>query len=184
MGLAGCVAAFVATGLVDVIGHPVGGTKDLHSVADYLFTALLIPIALCLLGALAGLRRGQGGRDGRVGLVGFRVAGAGLAAFVVCGVLTLATANPDSAGPLYPLAMLATIVGLICMSVGANRARVLPRWVMPALTVAWVFFGPIAAGGSGGGSSPVAWRGSEFVFAALGTVVAALLAGRSRAQVS
>lgn len=159
--------AFVVTALVVLVGHPVGGTARLHSTADYLFTAMLVPVALSVLGVGRALHAAQAGRDGRSGRVGLRILATGEVAFVVAAVVTLVTADPDSTGPLYPLAMLATIVGLVCMAVGAARGRVLPAWVLPALTLGWIFGGPIAAGGSAGGSAPIGFRGATLVFAAI-----------------
>ena len=175
LALLGSAAVFAAAALVDLVGHPAGGTRALQSTADYVFTALLIPIGLSLLAVLVCLRALGEGHGGRIAVVGFRIAVVGLMAFALDGVVTLATGSPDSAGPLYPLAMLATIAGLVCFAVGADRARVLPRWAMPALTAAWVFGGPVAEGASG----PLAFRGAAFIFAAVSTAVAVALARRA-----
>lgn len=178
VALLASAAFFVATALVVLIGHPVGGTARLHSVADYLFTAMLLPIAVCVAAAAWAMHVSQAGLDARAGRVGVWFLIAGEFALFVDGVATLVSANPNVAGPLYPLAMLATLVGFVSMAVGAEHARVLPRWVLPALIAAWIFGGPFAVGGSSGGSAPWGFRGAGFVFAAVAVLVAVTLSRR------
>jgi hypothetical protein len=156
------------TAIFDVVAHPHGGTAKLESTSDYVFTALLLPFVLVPLVALAALRSAQDGRDGRLGRAGFIVAAVGLVAFLPAGVLTLVTGDATSGGPLYPLAMLASLVGLVMMSIAWVGAKSLPRW-MPAMTFGWIFGGPVAEGGTPG------FRGAALILATVCVAVAATL---------
>ncbi|NJC74180.1 hypothetical protein HC031_31365 [Planosporangium thailandense] len=157
------------TAIFDVVAHPHGGTEHLGSTADYVFTALLLPFVLAALAVLAALHAAQAGRDGRLGRAGFIVAAVGLVAFVPVGVLTLVTADATSGGPVYPLAMLASLVGLVMMAIAWVRAKSLPRWILPAVTFGWIFGGPVAEGGTPG------FRGAALILAAVCAAVAVTL---------
>ncbi len=168
-GLVAMAVVAAGTAIFDVAARPRGGTEALVSVADYVFTALLIPFVLAPLAALTALRSAQQGQDGRLGTVGFVVTAIGLAAFLPCGILTLATGDATSGGPLYPLAMLSSLVGLVLMSVAWVRAKALPRWMLPTVTLGWIFGGPVAEGGTPG------FRGAALILAAICVVVAVAL---------
>lgn len=137
-------AVAVSTALVDLMGHPAGGEHELVTSADYAFTALLIPFALVPLAAVAAMHALHGRRGGRPGRVGLWLTAVGMIGFVAAAVATLISADPHSSGPIYPLAMLATIVGLGTFAVGADRARMLPRWAIPVFAAGWILGGPVA----------------------------------------
>ncbi|WP_176921351.1 hypothetical protein [Pseudonocardia oroxyli] len=142
---------------------------------DVVFTALLVPFALALLAVVLALRAAQAGRDGAAGRIGAWTTAVGVAGFVVCAVATVATGDPASTGPLYPLAMIVTLAGLVLAAVGSARAKVLSWWVVPLITLGWIFGGPVAesSGGPNGEGSPFGFPGASFILAAVYVVAAA-----------
>lgn len=109
----------------------------------------LMGLALFLLVvAIPGLRRLQGGRDGRLGRMGVRLAPAGLLALVllvVSGDLIDAAVDgsvQEVVEAAYmatgAAAVLATLVGVLCFSLGMTRARVLSSVGI------WVFLAGVA----------------------------------------
>lgn len=160
-------AAAAATALFDLFGQPSLGDR-LSTAADYTFSALLVPFALAALAVVVLLHRLQDSRDGRLGATGYLITAIGLIAFVPCAIAALATAN-DAALPSYPLAMLASLAGLILFAIGTARAGVLPRWAGLALAAGWLFGGPIAEGG------PLGFRGAALILAAVYTAIAVTL---------
>lgn len=170
--LAGAVV-FAATGLFDLATHP-STQHGLRTYKEYVFTALLIPFALAALWALTDLHTLQCGRGGRLARVGLRIAAVGLLAFIVDAIVTLASASTDTAGPLYPLAMLISLIGIGLLAAASIRASVLPRWAGPAIAIAWVIGGPVGEGGI--------LRGTALILAAVfGSVAVALPDASTRA---
>jgi hypothetical protein len=155
-----------ACALVDLLAPPSSGSH-LSTAADYAFTALLIPFVLAMLAAITMLHRMQDGRDGRLGKAGYIAASIALAAFIPCAIDSLATGNAQALGPLYILAILGSIAGLILFAIGSFRARVLPRWAGPLLPLAWLLGGPVAT---------AALRGATLILAAALTLIALTLA--------
>jgi hypothetical protein len=172
-------AVAATTAIVVLFAHPIGGAEPLQSAADYVFTALLIPFALALLAVLGALRLEQAGHDGRLGLSGLAVTAFGLAGLVVSGLITLVTADPHSTGPIYPISMLVSIIGLVLYALGSARARVLPPWIIPAITAAWILGGPLTEG-AGSAGPPFAFNGSTFILAGTYSLAALALARRER----
>lgn len=166
-----------ATGVFDLVARPHAGTDGLASARDYVFTSLLVPFAAAMAAVLFALHGMTASRDGRLGRVGLAIGGVGMLGFVVAAVLTLVTADASSGGPLYPLAMLATLVGMVLMSVGWVASRTSPRWVLPLLTVAWLFCGPVGEGTGG----PLSFRGAALILALMCATVAVALPGRATA---
>lgn len=177
----GCLVSMAVvaavTGVFDLVARPRAGTEGLVAARDYGFTFLLIPFAGAMVAVLFALHRMTGGRDGRSGQVGLVVSGVGMLGFVVAAVLTLATADASSGGPLYPLAMLATLVGMVLMSIGWVASRTSPRWVLPLLAVAWLFGGPVGEGTGG----PLSFRGAALILAVMCATVAVVLPRRATA---
>lgn len=107
--------------------------------------ALMGLAGLLFLAALPGLRRVQGGADGRSGLWGLRLTMAGLGSLVVLILsgdaidAAVSGGAQDVAEALFALvgaaAGLALLVGVVLFSVGMTRAKVFP----PAAI--WVFLG-------------------------------------------
>lgn len=139
-------AAYAASGAADLTLRPPFTDNHLHVAADYMFTALGFPFVLALLLLLASLRKLHAGRDGRLGRIGYSFAIGGLAGLTVALIASLVTADERALSPLYPLASLATFIGVVLYATAAVRARVLPRWVGPAVAAAWIVGGPIAPG--------------------------------------
>ena len=112
--------------------------------------ALMGLAGLLFLAALPGLRRLQGGADGRAGQWGLRLTMAGLAAMVVLilsGDLldaALGGSAQDVAETMFALVGVAAgvslLAGIVLFSVGMTRARVFPAAAI------WVFLGAMVLG--------------------------------------
>lgn len=174
-------AVAATTALFVLIARPLGGLAPFQSWVDAVFTALLVPFALSMLGVLVVLHSAQDGRDGRLGIAGVWTAAVGLAGFVVCGVLTLITEDPHSGGALYPLSMIVSLVGMLLFAVGSDRARVLPRLLVPVLVVGWTFGGPVAESSGGPEGSPIGFPGASLILAAVYVLLAMTLARHTKA---
>jgi hypothetical protein len=161
-------AVAAATALVDLLAPPSSGSH-LSGAADYAFTALLFPFVLATFAAITMLHRMQDGKDGRLGLAGYIAASVALAAFIPCGIDSLATGNAQALGPVYILAILGSLAGLSLFAIGSFRARVLPRWAGPLLPLAWLLGGPLATS---------AFRGATLILAAAFSVIALTLPDR------
>ena len=158
-------AVAAATALIDLLAPPSSGSH-LSTAADYAFTALLFPFVLAMIAAITMLHRMQHGEDGRAGKAGYITASVALAAFIPCGIDSLATGNAQALSPVYILAILGSVAGLILFAIGSFRARVLPRWAGPLLPLAWLLGGPAATG---------AVRGATLILAAAFTGIALTL---------
>jgi hypothetical protein len=160
-------AAAVAAGcaLVDLLAPP-SSSSHLSTAADYAFTALLFPFVLAMIAVITMLHRMQHGKDGRLGKAGYIVVSVALAAFIPCGIDSLATGNAQALGPVYILAILGSFAGLILFAIASFRAPVLPRWAGPLLPLAWLLGGPVAT---------ASFRGATLILAAAYTVIALTL---------
>jgi hypothetical protein len=98
--------------------------------------------------ALHGLHRDN---DERIGRIGLRIATAGLLALVVDSIVTIASASTDTTGPLYPLAMLTSVIGIVLLTIHWYRAGILPRWTGPTLALGWFLGATPILGSDGGG---------------------------------
>lgn len=106
--------------------------------------------------ALTGLHRRQAGRAGRLGQVGYWLIVVPFAVLAVRSAVELIVGGDVVNGPVYPIYAVVSRLGFILWGIAAYRARVLPRWLGPALALAWVIappFGPLAAFFA----NPVAW---------------------------
>jgi hypothetical protein len=155
-------AVAAACALTDLLAPPSSGSH-LITAADYTFTALLFPFVLATIAVITMLHRLQHGHDGRTGKAGYIAACVALAAFIPCGIDSLATGNAQALGPVYILAILGSFAGLILFAIGSFRARVLPRWVGPLLPLAWLLGGPVAT---------ATVRGATLILAAAYTAIA------------
>jgi len=112
--------------------------------------ALMGVALLVLLGALPGLRRLQGGRDGQLGRWGLRFTFAGLLGMVgvvlsgdVLDAALSGTAQAVAEGVwlvVAAVAALSALAGVVCFSAGLTRARVLSSLGI------WVFLGGMTLG--------------------------------------
>jgi hypothetical protein len=73
----------------------------------------------------------------------------------------------EHVGPLYPIGALVSFAGMVVLTVAAIRARVLPWWTAPLLTITWI------VGGVVGDDGPLGFKGSALLLAAAGIAVAA-----------
>jgi hypothetical protein len=124
---------FAAIGAFDIAAHP-ASEHGLHTYKEYILTATLIPAVFVVLWVLSAL---HGLHETRLGGLGLRLAAVALMALLVDGVVTLASGTTDTAGPLYPIGMFATWIGIVLLAIGWHRARAFPRWVGPALAAGW-----------------------------------------------
>jgi hypothetical protein len=138
---------FALIAVFDIAAHP-ASQHALRTYKEYVLTATIFPAAVAVLWALSALTELHR-RQTRLARAGLRVVAVALAALVADGAVTLASANTDTAGPLYPIAMLGIVVGMVLLAIDWYRARLLPRWVGPTLAVGW-FIGATPISGSVG----------------------------------
>jgi hypothetical protein len=124
-----------------------GGGERFTTPADYAGPVVFL-LGVVLTGvALAGLQCRQEGRAGRLGQVGYWLIVVPFALLVVQTAAELVVGG-EALGPLYPIGAVASRLGFILWGIAAYRAAVLPRWLGPAVALAWVIappLGPIAA---------------------------------------
>jgi len=138
--------------------------------ADYVYTLDMYPLLAGLGLVVAGICARQGG-SGRTGAI---IVGVGLLGLAVDGIGSVVGRNDQTLGPLYPIATLITFVGMVVFTVASLRARVLPWWTTPALTLGWI------VGGVVGDSGPLGFKASALLLAAAGIAIASA-ANRHRA---
>jgi hypothetical protein len=136
--------------------------------ADYLYALDMYPLLIGLGLLLAGVCARQGGR-GRTGAV---IVGVGLLGLAVDGAAAMIGGDDQTLGPLYPIATLVSFVGMIVFTVSSVRARVLPWWTTPALTIGWIVGGMVGDGG------PLGFKASALLLAAAGVAVAVAASAR------
>ncbi|MBV9810238.1 MAG: hypothetical protein JO286_23880 [Solirubrobacterales bacterium] len=154
-------AIFAAVAVFDLVAHP-ASQHALSSYKEYVLTATIFPAVAAVLWVLVALEALQSDHRERIAGIGLRVAAIGLSGLVVDAIVTLASANTDTAGPLYPIAMLATLIGIVLLAIGWHRARRLPRWIGPALAIGWFL-----------GATPIIGDGSMLILAAAFLAIAA-----------
>lgn len=154
-GIFGGVAIF------DLLEHP-ASQHALATYKEYVLTATIFPAVAAVFWVLAALEGLHGDNHERVGLIGLRVAAIGLLGLTVDAIVTLASGTTDTAGPLYPIAMLTTLIGIVLLAIGWHRARRLSRWMGPALAIGWFL-----------GATPIIGDGSMLILAAAFLAVAA-----------
>jgi hypothetical protein len=139
---------FIAIAVFDLVAHP-ADQGPLHTYKEYVQTATILPAVAAVFWVLAALQEKHASHDGRLGRLGLRVAALGLLALAVDAIVTMASGTTDTSGPLYPVGILATLVGIVLLAVQWDRARAMPRWIGPALAIGW-FLGASPILGSGG----------------------------------
>jgi hypothetical protein len=138
------------------------------STADYLFVLNMYPMLAGLGLIVAGICARQGGR-GRTGAI---IVAVGLAGLAVDGIAAMVARNDQALGPLYPIGALVTFAGMVVLTVASIRARVLPWWTTPLLTLTWIVGGVVGDGG------PLGFKASALLLAAAGIAVAAVTTRR------
>lgn len=139
---------FTAVAVFDLITHP-ASQGALRTYKEYVLTATIFPAVAAVMWVLISLHGVHRDRDERLGRIGLRIATAGLLALVVDSIVTIASASTDTAGPLYPIAMLASVIGIALLAIHWYRAGILARWIGPTLALGW-FLGATPILGSGG----------------------------------
>lgn len=139
---------FTAIAVFDLVANP-AEQHALRTYKEYVLTATTIPAIAATAWVLSALDAVHDNRQERLARIGLRVAAIGLLGLLVDSIVTLASGTTDTVGPLYPLGMLATLIGIVLMAIGWHRAQKLPRWIGPVLAIGW-FLGatPIIGGGS------------------------------------
>lgn len=167
-GLAVTAAAALILASLDLFTSVPQHTSS-YAAVDYLFTADGFPFMYGLFAAVIALHSLQAGRDGRIGRIGAVIACVGFAAFIAPLTASLVSGDQQALGPVYVLAALTTLVGMVIFAVGMVRAHTLPWWAGPALAVTWIVGGPVGEGG------PFGFRGSAVLLAAACVAVAVTL---------
>jgi hypothetical protein len=132
------VAAALVEALALVFSSTTPGTGPYQYAGDYWLTASALPHALAAVLVMVGVRRLQGARDGRLGLVGMAVNVVALLALTVVIVARLLVGHEVQGGPTYVLGTLFTFVGTAVFAAGSWRAGLLPRWLLAVWPFAWV----------------------------------------------
>ena len=140
------------------------------STADYLYTLDMYPMLAGLGLIVAGICARQG--RGRTGAI---IVTVGLAGLAVDGIASIVGKNDQALGPLYPIGAFVTFAGMIVLTIASIRARVLPWWTTPLLTITWITGGVVGDGG------PLGFKASALLLAAAGIAVAAVSGRRPAA---
>jgi hypothetical protein len=126
--------------------------------SGYAVEAAFVVALLASLPLVGPLRPGPG----RATAAGAWLTRAGFAAMLVSAVVSLA-AGGDELGPAFFLGVLATLAGLLTLSVVAVRRRESDWWTAPAVTLGLV--GSMALGDHGGGILlGLAWAATAIAF--------------------
>lgn len=145
---------FTAVAMFDLVAHP-ADQGALHTYKEYILTATILPAIAAVEWVLIALQAKHGAHNRRLGRVGLRIATFGLLALATDAIVTLASGTTDASGPLYPIGILATLLGVVLLAIDWYRARVLPRWIGPALGAGWFL-----------GASPILGSGAAFLILA------------------
>ncbi len=133
--------AFVSEGALELAHHQ---HDHFSGAADYLIEAAFALGLLLTLAGLFALHLRQERDLGALGTWSFRVAVCGQGALGIVALATLVRGQ-DALGPLFPLAVLAWVLGTIGYAVATRGAGVLPRWLAFALaggTVVGILLNP------------------------------------------
>ena len=141
-------AIFAAVAVFDLIAHP-ADQGTLHTYREYVLTATILPAVAAVWWVLVALQGQHPRPDDRLGRVGLRIATIGLLALALDAIATLASGTTDTTGPLYPIGILATLLGIVLLAIQWHRANLTPRWIGPALAIGW-FLGASPILGTGG----------------------------------
>ena len=156
-GLAGLVAG-VMNALTGILSPLAPQEVVFDSFTDYLIEVLFILALAGTLITIAGLHVLQRERYGRTGAAGSLTAFVGHALLLVAATAT-ALAGREVLDAVFPLGVLAALVGLVLLGATTLRARVLPRWCGVLLIIGFpltIVF-DIATGGAGGIVMGVVW---------------------------
>ncbi len=152
------------------------------SFVDYLLEAVFVVALAGTLVAIAGLHALQRGRYGRLGAAGSLTAFVGYALLFVAATATT-LAGRETLDAVFPLGVLAVLVGSVLLGAATLRARVLPWWCGVLL----IFGFPlsvaldVAVSGAGGIVLGAVWALVGYALLSRGGVLAA---GSARGDVA
>jgi hypothetical protein len=156
-GLAG-VAAGVLYVLSAIISLFAPQQRVFDSFSDYLIEILFVVALAGTLVAIAGLHALQSGPYGRLGAAGSLIVFVGYALlFVAAAATTLA--GREVLDAVFPVGVLAILVGSILLGAMTLRTRVLPWWCGVLLIVGFPLTVPldVAISGAGGIALGIVW---------------------------
>ena len=156
-GLAG-VAAGVLYVLSAIISLFAPQQRVFDSFSDYLIEVLFVVALAGTLVAIVGLHALQSGRYGCLGAAGALITFVGFALlFVAAAVTTLA--GREALDAVFPIGVLAILVGSILLGAATIRGRVLPWWCGALLIVGFPLTVPldVAFRGAGGIALGIVW---------------------------
>lgn len=133
----GVVGALVEASTL-VFASTTPGTGPYQHAADYWLTAAALPHAVAAVLVMVGVRRLQGARDGRLGLVGLVLNVVALLALTVIIVASLVVGHEVQGGPTYVLGTLVSFVGTAIFAGASWRTGLLPRWLLAVWPFAWL----------------------------------------------
>jgi hypothetical protein len=128
------------------------------SFSDYLIEIIFVVALANTLVAIAGLHALQSGRYGLLGAVGSLITFVGYALlFVAAAVTTLA--GREALDAVFPIGVLAILIGSILLGAMTIRARMLPWWYGVLLIVGFPLTVPldVAIRGAGGIALGIVW---------------------------
>ena len=156
-GLSGVVAGvmYALTALLSLLA-PQGRVFD--SFSDYLIEVIFVVALAGTLVTIAGLHVLHGGRYGLPGAAGSSIAFVGYALLLVAAAATT-LAGREVLDAVFPIGVLAILLGSILLGATTIRARVLPRWSGLLLIIGFPLTVPldVITGGGGGLALAVVW---------------------------
>jgi hypothetical protein len=135
------VAAWIPFAAISLAATLTPDGHHFRHPADYWYTGLGLAHLPALIVLLAAFRSLHEGRDGRIGRIGVLLTSAGLATITALLVYSLVAGTTSGTGPLYPIAALATDLGMLLFCIGAYRGRLLPRTLVAGWFIAWILGG-------------------------------------------
>lgn len=141
-------ATFAAIAVFDLVAHP-AEEGALRTYKEYVLTATILPGVCAVMWVLAALQTRFGTHEDRLARIALRIATIGLLGLLVDAVVTLTSGSSDTIGPLYPIAMLTTVIGITGLAIAWYRGAVPPRWAGPTLAAGW-FLGATPVLGTSG----------------------------------
>jgi hypothetical protein len=136
---AGAAAAITgaAAGLIDPIR-----TNHLSGALEKAQPAMLIPLAIAVT-AVAALLIRRAGAATRTSRTGVSLTAIGAAGDVLAAIASLLTSKDHVLGPLFVIAAVLSVLGLVLVAITIARSGVPPRWSGIALAAGWLIGGPL-----------------------------------------
>jgi hypothetical protein len=164
------VAAGVLYVLSAIISLFAPQQRVFDSFSDYLIEILFVVALAGTLVTVVGLHALQSGRYGSLGAIGSLIAFVGYALlFVAAAATTLA--GREALDAVFPIGVLAILVGSVLLGAMTLRTRVLPWWCGVLLIVGFPLTIPldVAISGAGGIALGVVWASVGFALPSHGS---------------